>query len=98
MRAEAELSYVVERIPEPNPVFHLLCETAGMTNREAYSTFNMGIGYAFYVAAKDQERALTLLKARGHAASVAGYIEKGPKRVVLKPVGVEFDAHSLAIR
>jgi phosphoribosylformylglycinamidine cyclo-ligase len=98
MRAEAELSYVVERIPEPNPVFHLLTETAGMTAREAYSTFNMGIGYAFYVAAKDQERAFALLRARGHAASIAGYIEKGPKRVLLKPIGVEFDANSLAIR
>lgn len=98
MRAEAELTYVIERLPEPNPIFDVLCQAVGMTTREAYGTYNMGVGYAFYVNGRDAGRALALLNEQGGGATLAGYVEGGPKRVVLEPLGVEFGGESLAIR
>lgn len=98
MRAEADLTYVVERLPEPNPIFPVLCDAVQMTPKEAYGTYNMGIGYALYVKNADAERALAILNEQNRGATLAGYIEAGPKRVVLKPLGFEFDGKSLAIR
>lgn len=98
MRAESELSYVIDRLPEPNPIFQVLCDAVEMSQREAYGTYNMGVGYAFYVSSNDAQRALRLLNDHGRNATLAGFIEAGPKRVVLRPLGIEFDGASLAIR
>jgi hypothetical protein len=50
------------------------------------------------VNSNDAQRALTLLNDQGRNATLAGFIEAGPKRVVLQPLGIEFDGASLAIR
>ncbi|HET9955712.1 MAG TPA: AIR synthase related protein [Polyangiaceae bacterium] len=98
MRADAALSYIVERMPAPNPIFEFLREATGMSELEAYGTFNMGIGYALYLRADHAPRALQVLEARGIKAMLGGHIESGPKRVVLEPNGLEFSGETLAIR
>jgi phosphoribosylformylglycinamidine cyclo-ligase len=98
MRSSLELSYVIERIPEVPPVLSYLCEVAGMGAAEAYGTFNMGAGFAFYVAEKSVPHALELCAARGTPLLDAGRVEAGPRRVVIDPLGVSFAAESLSIR
>ena len=49
MRAEVALSYVIEDLPPVPPIFRFLCARAGMSDEEAYGTFNMGIGFALYL-------------------------------------------------
>jgi phosphoribosylformylglycinamidine cyclo-ligase len=98
MRAPSALSYVVETIPEVPPVLRLLRELAKMDDAEAYGTFNMGLGYVYFVAPSDADRALEVAKNAGIDLLRLGYVEHGPKRVQIKPLGVVFDDTSLQIR
>ncbi len=48
MRPARQLSYRIECLPEVPPVLSFLVEQAGMDAQAAYSTFNMGAGFALY--------------------------------------------------
>jgi phosphoribosylformylglycinamidine cyclo-ligase len=98
MRSSHELSYMIEKIPEVPPVLTHLCEVAGMGAAEAYGTFNMGAGFALYVAEQSVPRALELCAARGTPLLDAGRVESGPRRVVIEPLGVSYAGESLSIR
>jgi phosphoribosylformylglycinamidine cyclo-ligase len=98
MRATQALSYVVTALPEVPPVLALLAGAAKLPPAEAYGTFNMGAGYAFYVAPSSADRALEVASARGTKLLRAGKVEMGPRRVVVEPLGVTFEGESLEIR
>ena len=98
MRSTNELSYVVSALPAVPPVLSMLAEAAKMSPAEAYGTFNMGAGFAFYVAPGSAERALEVARAKGTELRVAGSVEKGKRRVVLEPLGVVFEGETLGIR
>jgi phosphoribosylformylglycinamidine cyclo-ligase len=98
MRASQSLSYVIERLPAVPPVLRFLVESAGMSASEAYGTFNMGAGFAFYVAEASVDRAIAVAAQHGNELLRAGYVEAGPKRVVVKPLGLTYDGESLGIR
>ncbi len=46
MRADRELTYRVERLPEVPEVLAFVVANRGLAPREAYATFNMGAGFA----------------------------------------------------
>jgi phosphoribosylformylglycinamidine cyclo-ligase len=98
MRASQALTYVIERLPDVPPVLQFLVENAGMSASEAYGTFNMGAGFAFYVAPGMADRAIAVAAEHGSTLVHAGYVEAGPKRVVVKPLGLSYDGESLGIR
>jgi phosphoribosylformylglycinamidine cyclo-ligase len=98
MRSTNELSYVVSALPPVPPVLTMLAEAAQMNLTEAYGTFNMGAGFAFYVAPSSVEKALAAARSHGTELLRAGAVEKGKRRVVLEPVKVTFEGDSLGIR
>jgi phosphoribosylformylglycinamidine cyclo-ligase len=98
MRAAGSFSYVVDKIPEVPPVLRLLSELAKMDDAEAYGTFNMGLGYVFFVAEADATRAIATAKSAGTELLRIGHVEAGPKRVRIEPLGIAFDDASLQIR
>jgi phosphoribosylformylglycinamidine cyclo-ligase len=98
MRSTNELSYVVRALPAVPPVLAMLAEAAAMSPTEAYGTFNMGAGFAFYVAPPSVDRALEVARAHGSSLLRAGSVEKGKRRVVLEPLGVTFEGETLGIR
>jgi phosphoribosylformylglycinamidine cyclo-ligase len=98
MRSTNELSYVVSALPAVPPVLALLSDVAKMSVSEAYGTFNMGAGFAFYVAPSSVERALEAARAKGTELLRAGIVEKGKRRVVLEPLNVTFEGDTLGIR
>ena len=53
MRPPRALRYRIERLPEVPAVLRFLVAQAGLDSNAAYSTFNMGVGYALYCAAGD---------------------------------------------
>ncbi len=65
MRPAKPLSYRIERLPEVPPVLSFLVEQAGMDAQAAYSTFNMGSGYALYCAAGAGETIVRIARAPG---------------------------------
>ncbi len=97
MRPAKELSYRIERLPEVPPVLSFLVERAGMDAQAAYSTFNMGCGYAVYCGAGSGERIVALAQRLGLRALLAGRVEEGPRQVLLEPVGVRFGSERLEL-
>ena len=75
-------------------------EAGPITRREAYATFNMGIGFAAYVAAETADAVVAAAKACGHDAWIAGSVKKdGEKKAVTIPsLGLEYDGSTLQVR
>jgi phosphoribosylformylglycinamidine cyclo-ligase len=98
MRADRELSYRLVQLPEVPEVLAFLVEHFSMSPSEAYATFNMGAGFALYVAQGQGEATVELARALGHRALVAGRVETGPREVVIEPLGVHYGAEDLELR
>ncbi|MBW4081928.1 phosphoribosylformylglycinamidine cyclo-ligase [Paenibacillus sp. S150] len=63
------------------PIFDLLQKRGKVSNRDMFTTFNMGVGLVLVVAAADGERALELLKASGEEAYRIGTVTEGERIV-----------------
>ena len=98
MRHPAQLTYRVREMPAVPAVLAFLAREAGLDARSAYGSLNMGAGFALMVAAEDAEATLRAARAAGVAASLAGALEAGPRRVVIEPIGVTFEAEDLKLR
>src|SRR5579859_1008903 len=74
MRPRRELGYEITRLSPVPEVLEFLVEHNGMSPAQAYSTFNMGSGFAVYCAAGDGERVAELAGRCGHHAHLAGTV------------------------
>jgi phosphoribosylformylglycinamidine cyclo-ligase len=97
MRAPADLVYVVDELPPVPPVLSFLADQAGMSERDAYGTFNMGAGWAVYVDAASAERVVEAAAACGMTARVAGRIEEGERAVELTGPGISYSGSELEL-
>jgi phosphoribosylformylglycinamidine cyclo-ligase len=97
MRPSRALTYRIERLPEVPRVLSFLVEQAELDAHAAYSTFNMGSGYAVYCAAGAGEAIVAIAERLGLGALIAGRVEEGPRQVILEPVGVRFAGEELEL-
>jgi phosphoribosylformylglycinamidine cyclo-ligase len=97
MRPARELTYRIERLPPVPTVLEFLAGQAGLDPHAAYSTFNMGSGFALYCGAGAGLGLIELADELGLAALLAGRVEDGPRRVILEPVGVCFEDDELEL-
>jgi phosphoribosylformylglycinamidine cyclo-ligase len=97
MRPPRPLSYRIERLLPVPPVLEYLVAEAGLDDHAAYSTFNMGSGYALYCAAGSGAAIVSLAVALGLDAVVAGHVEEGARQVVLEPLGLRFAGSELEL-
>ncbi|MGH2858742.1 MAG: AIR synthase-related protein [Solirubrobacteraceae bacterium] len=95
MRPQAELSYVIERLPPVPEVLSFLVARTEMEPAEAYATFNMGCGFAVYCAEGTGDHVVELATGLGLAAQLAGRVRAGERRVVLEELGVAYDSGAL---
>ncbi|MBI5069388.1 MAG: phosphoribosylformylglycinamidine cyclo-ligase [Deltaproteobacteria bacterium] len=98
MRHPGAFTYRFDRLPPVPPVLAFLQQAAGIDDREAYGTFNMGAGFAVYVAAADAEATVRAARGAGIEALVAGRVEAGPRRVVIEPLGLTYGDEELKLR
>lgn len=98
MRAPNQLTYRFHEIPPVPPVLQFLQTEARMSDAEAYGTFNMGAGFAIFVAAADAEETVAIARSTGIDAWTAGTVETGPKSVIIEPLGVSFTEADLHLR
>ena len=97
MRPARDFTYrITELLPVPE-VLRFLAEQVKMTERSAYSTFNMGCGFAVYCAAGSGATVVEVARGRGLDAVVAGTVEAGARRVVIEPLGIEFGGEELRL-
>jgi phosphoribosylformylglycinamidine cyclo-ligase len=98
MRASRELRYIVEKIPEPLPVFKFIQEWGPVEDYEAYSEMNMGAGFAIYVRKDEVEAIKTVAKDTDFEILDAGYLKEGPRQVNILPLGLTYLGETLKVR
>ena len=81
-RLHAECGYVVETLPEPQPIFSMLQRLGGIGDAEMFKTFNMGVGFCVILAADDVARAREIATRNGVESVVLGHVEADPRRRV----------------
>ena len=65
------------------PIFRLIAQTGGISERDMFNTFNMGVGMSIVVAPEDEQTALSILHEQGEEAYRIGTIQAGEERIVL---------------
>ncbi|MBR2874406.1 MAG: phosphoribosylformylglycinamidine cyclo-ligase, partial [Clostridia bacterium] len=66
------------------PIFKLIQKEGGISERDMFNTFNMGVGMSVVVAKEDVNKALEILKANGEDAYVIGEIIKSEDKIILE--------------
>jgi len=100
MRLEEPFVYEITEPGEAPPLFRFLMEAGPITPREAYATFNMGIGFAAYVDPAAADGVLAAARAAGHRAWVAGRVKRegGRKAVVIPSLDLAYEGDTLQVR
>ena len=65
------------------PIFNLIQKRGGISERDMFNTFNMGVGMSIVVAAADAEKALAVLHEQGEDAYRIGTIESSEEKIVI---------------
>jgi phosphoribosylformylglycinamidine cyclo-ligase len=97
MRPQHELTYRIHALPPVPPVLEFLATQAGLDHAAAYSTLNMGAGFAVYCRPGNGSLVVQSARELGLDALVAGAVEQGPRQVILEPVGVTYASDQLAL-
>jgi len=100
MRLEEPFVYEIED-PRPHPaIFRFLMDAGPVDLREAYATFNMGIGFAAYVRPAVADATVEAALAAGYDAWVAGRVRKdgARKAVSIAAHGLVFEGDTLRLR
>jgi len=97
MRRPQALRYRIRKLPDVPEVLSFLASEAELEAKAAYSTFNMGAGFALYCAPGAGGAIVELVAGLGLDACVAGAVEEGLREVVLEPIGVRFNGGELKL-
>lgn len=65
------------------PIFKLIAQTGGISERDMFNTFNMGVGMSIVVSAEDAPLALEILRAQGEDAYTIGRIVRAQDKIKL---------------
>ncbi|KQW44683.1 MULTISPECIES: AIR synthase-related protein [unclassified Roseateles] len=98
LRHPSALTYRIHTVPPKTAVLDFIQKQAGQDDREAYSTLNMGAGFAIFVKADDAERTAQVARDCGIQAWVAGTVEAGEKQLLIEPLNIRFSEDDLALR
>ena len=66
------------------PIFNLIQKVGGISERDMFNTFNMGVGMSIVVSSEDAEKAVEVLKANGEDAYVIGTVIKSDEGVIIE--------------
>jgi phosphoribosylformylglycinamidine cyclo-ligase len=98
MRHPGAFTYRIHALPPVPPVLRFMQSAARMSSRDAYGSLNMGAGFALFIAPETADAAVRVIRQGGVDAWVAGQVESDRKRVIIEPLGVEFEAQDLQLR
>jgi phosphoribosylformylglycinamidine cyclo-ligase len=100
MRLNEPFVYRLTEVRPPPAVFRFIMAAGPVEQREAYATFNMGVGFAVYVDPADADACVRLARESGYDAWVGGVVSKqgGRKAVEIEPLGITFESETLQVR
>jgi phosphoribosylformylglycinamidine cyclo-ligase len=98
MRHPSALTYRIHTLPPVPAALAFLAREARLPAHEAYGSLNMGAGFALFVSPTEAAVAVRIAHETGLAAWEAGTVEPGPRRVVIEPLALTYDAQELQLR
>ncbi len=63
------------------PIFEMIAEAGGVSERDMFNTYNMGVGMSVVVPAEETEEALRILRENGVDAYTIGTIAEGESKI-----------------
>lgn len=88
-RVDADVSFMIDDLPPPPPIFELIQKQASVDIAEMYQVFNMGVGFCVIVSEEAADATLAILRPHGRRAQLIGYVtENSTKCVVLAQHGL----------
>ncbi len=66
------------------PIFDLIAKVGGISERDMFNTFNMGVGMSIVVAPEDVDKALEVLSSSGEQPYVIGKIVKSDDKIIIR--------------
>ena len=94
VRLHPKVAFVLDRFPEPGPLFGWLKSLGGLADQEMFQTFNMGIGFVVVVGrTRLSETMRRLARAGAPDAVEIGHVERG-SGVSVPGFGLTFDGYS----
>jgi phosphoribosylformylglycinamidine cyclo-ligase len=76
-RLNGSISFRLDNMPEPQPVFSFIQEHARLGAKEMYETFNMGIGFCVIVPSNTADRIIRIFRRYHMRSSVIGVVATG---------------------
>jgi phosphoribosylformylglycinamidine cyclo-ligase len=98
MRHVGSFTYRLTSIPPALPVLTFLAREAGLREREAYGSLNMGAGFALFVPAGEAQETVRAARSVGVQAWISGAVEEGPRRVLIEPLALTYESRELELR
>ena len=65
------------------PIFDLIAKRGGISERDMFNTYNMGVGMSVVVPAEEAEKALRILKDNGENAYIIGEIVESEDKITI---------------
>lgn len=79
------LGAVIERAAVQVPqIFRLIARDGGISERDMFNTFNMGVGMSIVVDKKDADTAASILREHGEEAYIIGEIVRSEDKIVIR--------------
>ncbi len=87
-RIQAEMGFVIEQLPEPQPIFRLIQARGQVSEAEMYQVFNMGVGFCLVTGPAAVETVQTIARQHGVIAYELGRAVADPeRRLWVRPKG-----------
>jgi len=88
-RVMAEVGFVIDNLPEPQPVFNLIQKWGQVADEEMFRVFNMGIGFCVIVSPKDADAVVAIAQRHGvDAFKIGQAVADAEKKIVLPSWGL----------
>jgi phosphoribosylformylglycinamidine cyclo-ligase len=100
MRLDEPFVYEIDRIRPTPPLFEFLMKAGPIEMREAFATFNMGVGFAAIVAPEAAEQVVDTAVGAGYDAWLAGRVRSDGNRkaVVVPELNLIYEGDTLNLR
>jgi phosphoribosylformylglycinamidine cyclo-ligase len=89
LRVDSQVAFIIDHLPEFPPIFKLIQEHGGITDREMFQVFNMGIGFCMVCAPDDIHILKSICEKHRISLYRIGYAaESHEKFLEIKPFGL----------
>lgn len=86
LRVGKSYGYIIENLPEPQPIFKLIQRDGKISDMEMYRVYNMGVGFCIVLPKNEVDEAIDLVEKKGTKTFILGKAVKDPERkLIIKP-------------